>query len=72
MSVQDALRFIQEIGENDTLKDKIRGGKHTMALEDVVAIGRQAGFEFTSQELRTAFARDWAVRRLFYSAQARE
>lgn len=67
MSVKDALDFIQHVEKDGKLKDKIRKLGEYADLEEITKIGGEEGFGFTVEELRIAFARDWDVRRRFYS-----
>ena len=70
MSAQSALNFIQKIQKDERLKSTIRAMGPEIDLEDIVAIGAEAGFTFTAEEFRTAFAGDWIMRRFFYSARS--
>jgi predicted ribosomally synthesized peptide with nif11-like leader len=70
MSIQDAMKFIQRVGNDEKLKDKIRGLGDSDDLEDIKRIGVEEGFNFSIEELRIAFAKDWAIRRNFYSSKA--
>ena len=72
MSVQNALHFIQKVGQNQTLKEKIRAMGADADLEDIVKIGAETGLDFSVEELRAAFARDWSMRRYFYCGDAAE
>ncbi|MFQ5742653.1 MAG: Nif11-like leader peptide family natural product precursor [Acidobacteriota bacterium] len=67
MSVHDALRFIQQVGDDELLKEKLRALGPDVDLEEIVEAGAEAGFEFTAEELRTAFVKDWSMRRFYYS-----
>lgn len=69
MSLQEALSFIEAVGKSDDLRVRLRSLGPDPAPRRVVALGREAGFEFNEAELRDAFARDWAMRRAFYSAE---
>lgn len=69
MSVQQALRFIEAVGNDDALADRLRALGPDPDPDRVVTLGRRAGYEFTPEELRAAFARDWAMRRAFYSGR---
>jgi predicted ribosomally synthesized peptide with nif11-like leader len=72
MSLQDALNFIQKAGKDDSLKDRIRARGLDVELEEIVKIGTGIGFDFTAEELRTAFTKDWAMRRFFYGVKSDE
>ena len=66
MSVQAALKFIHRIRQDDALCERVRarGGKGD--LDQVAAIGAEAGFEFSVDELRQAFKHDWTMRWIRY------
>jgi len=70
MSVQNALHFIQKIGEEEGLKAKIRTAGTDADLEFMVNIGAETGLDFSSEEFRIAFIRDWSIRRYFYCSDA--
>lgn len=67
MSVQSALSFIQAVSEDVELQGRLRALGPDPSPDELVALGAEAGFEFSSSELRAAFARDWAMRRAFYA-----
>ena len=67
MSIHDAMAFIQKVAEERTLQQKIQALDDEGCLADIVKIGIEAGFEFSEEELRTAFANDWDARYTFYT-----
>lgn len=67
MSIRDALSFIQRVSKDPQLQDRTRALGRDAHLTHIVRLGAEAGFEFTVEELRTAFERDWAMRRLHYT-----
>ncbi len=67
MSVQNALYFIQKVGEDDRLKEKIRVMGSNVGLQDMVKMGAEMGLGFSVNELRIAFSKDWAMRYFFYA-----
>ena len=69
MSTQDAMKFIQEVGKDEKLKDKIRGLGDSADLEGLKSIGVEEGFNFSIEEFRIAFAKDWEMRKRFYSSK---
>ena len=69
MSTQDAMKFIQEVGKDEKLKDKIRGLGDSADLEGLKRIGVEEGFNFSIEEFRIAFAKDWEIRKRFYSSK---
>lgn len=73
MSVQAALRFIGQARQDDSLKKKVAALGHTAGLEDLLALGAEAGLAFTGEELQRAFRHDWAMRWARYGgAQAED
>jgi predicted ribosomally synthesized peptide with nif11-like leader len=69
MSVQAALRFIEKVGNDEALKDRIRALGSDADLEAIARIGAEAGHDFTADELQAAFKRDWATRWAFYGTR---
>jgi len=67
MSIQDAMAFIQKAAEEQELQQKIQSLGDRNSLVDIIAFGREAGFNFSAEELRSAFAKDWAARYALYS-----
>lgn len=70
MSIQDAMKFIEEVGKDKKLREKIRGLEGSADLEEVIRIGIDEGFNFSIEELRVAFAKDCEIRRKYYSSKA--
>jgi len=68
VSIQQALRFIEAVGNDPELEECLRALGPDPDPARVVALGREEGYEFNARELRAAFARDWAMRRAFYSS----
>lgn len=51
MSAANAIRFVQQIAQDGSLRARVEA---TRSPDDVVRIGREAGYDFTGEELRTA------------------
>ncbi len=68
MSVQQALRFIQQIRQDETLKEKLGALGVDVEIERVVDLAQSAGWLCTAEELRTAFKYDWTMRWFHFSA----
>jgi len=66
MSIQMAMKFIQSVGIDESLKEMIRASIQEADLERLVRIGREAGYRFSSDELREAYKYDWKARWAFY------
>lgn len=70
MSVKAAMCFIQTVESDDGLKDAIRAMGHDVSLEQIVELAAQQGLEFSVEDLRAAFAKDWEARWAYYSARS--
>jgi predicted ribosomally synthesized peptide with nif11-like leader len=68
VSVQSAFKFIQRLRGDQDLRDKFTALGPDGGLEPLLQLAREAGFEFSEDELRQAFKHDWAMRRLRRSA----
>jgi predicted ribosomally synthesized peptide with nif11-like leader len=66
MSVKMALEFIQQVRKDQALRQQLDALRYAADLQAVVRIGADAGFEFSDEELRTAFKHDWGMRWMFY------
>ncbi|MEH2459475.1 Nif11-like leader peptide family natural product precursor [Nostoc sp.] len=66
MSIQAASQFIQAVRQDENLKNQIRILGYPVSGEELVQIGRGAGFDYTEAELQTAFKQDWVMRSLRY------
>lgn len=64
MSAQAALDFIAAARERADLREAIRTRAPDRSLDELVRIGRGAGFSFSAAELRVAFRHDWVMRYL--------
>ncbi|MCF8049995.1 MAG: Nif11-like leader peptide family natural product precursor [Desulfobacterales bacterium] len=62
MSLNPALAFIQQVYRDPLLRSKLEKLKDPGDLQKIVAVGTQAGHDFTAEELRQAFAFDWGMR----------
>lgn len=67
MSMQAALQFIQQARTDEALQNQIEKDVLNTTLDDLVELGREAGFTVTPGELRAAFKHDWAMRWLRYN-----
>ena len=70
MSTSAAIRFIEALATDHALRERLRAQGLGIRLEDVATLAAEAGYEFTADELRHAFVRDWHMRRRFFSAAA--
>lgn len=70
MSTQAAFSFIRKVRiQDEALRDQVRALGQDAGLESVVQIGAEAGFNFTTEELRAAYKHDWAMRMIRYCPQ---
>jgi predicted ribosomally synthesized peptide with nif11-like leader len=69
MSMQAALKFIRHSRQDETLRAKIQALPVETDLENLTQIGVQDGFEFTVEELQTAFKYDWSLRWFHYKSK---
>jgi len=67
MSIQTALRFIQQLREDKYLKKRLLILNDCPSLESFVKLGAEVGLTFTLEELKTAHKHDWAMRWLLYN-----
>jgi predicted ribosomally synthesized peptide with nif11-like leader len=67
MSVQNALRFIAAVREDAELRSRIEQLGLTVTLDDLVALGAERKFTFTTEEMQQAYRYDWTMRRARYS-----
>jgi predicted ribosomally synthesized peptide with nif11-like leader len=70
MSLQTALKFIQRVRSDETLKRAIAGDGDESSLERVVQLAAAEGFTFTVEELRQAHKYDWGMRWARYRPKA--
>lgn len=62
MSVQTALRFIQQARHDKALRRELAAPGDAVTLEQIIQIAAAAGFSFTAEELQQAHKHDWAMR----------
>ena len=70
MSVQAALDFIRLTREDAPTRARVEALGPAVELPELVAIGRDAGLDFTPTELRAAHRQDWAFRRIRFGRPA--
>ena len=66
MSVKLALKFIQATREDEGLRDQLKMLGQVVDLKQLVQLGAQAGYDFTLQEMQSAFKHDWGMRWMYY------
>ncbi|HZQ05362.1 MAG TPA: Nif11-like leader peptide family natural product precursor [Anaerolineae bacterium] len=72
MSIKMALEFMQQVRTDQALRGQLQELGYAPTLEEIVNVAAQAGYEFTSEELRHAFKHDWGMRWMFYGAGAHD
>ena len=66
MSIKAAIEFIQATRFDENLLARLRGLGQPVSGEELVQVGKEAGFYYTEEELQTAFKHDWVMRSLRY------
>jgi predicted ribosomally synthesized peptide with nif11-like leader len=61
------MRFLRAAREDQALAARLRALDPEDGLPGVVDVAAEAGFEFAADDLRTAHAYDWALRRMAYA-----
>jgi len=68
MSVQTALQFIQQLRNDEGLKNRLLARNSRPDLESFVTLGAKIGFVFTVEDLKAAHKHDWGMRWLLYNS----
>jgi hypothetical protein len=68
MSVQTALQFIQELRDDEGLKNRLLARNSSPDLESFVKLGAEIGLVFTVEDLKAAHKHDWGMRWLLYNS----
>lgn len=66
MSLKAAFQFIKAVRECQDLQASLQNLGQAVSGEELVQLGKEAGFDYTESELQTAFKHDWAMRSLRY------
>lgn len=66
MSVKMALEFIRQGRADESLRRQLQMLGLAPSLEDVLQVARQAGYDLTIEEMRTAFKHDWGMRWMYF------
>lgn len=69
MSIRDALEFIQLAYRDENVRASIAELDPQDDLNEIVTLANDLGLVFSADELRTAFATDWNMRRFFYNTE---
>lgn len=64
--VATALRFLAAVRTDPLLGQALSALAPEAGLEPVIELAAQSGFQFSREDLRVAFAHDWAFRRARY------
>jgi len=69
MSVKNALKFIQLFGDDPRLKKDLQDLGPAAEISDIIALGAREGLDFSPEEFRAAFSRDWQMRRVYFTGE---
>lgn len=69
LSELQALKFIDRIGRDDSLRQRLAELGPNAKLKKVVSLAGENGFVFTEEQLRLAFAKEWKIRKLLIHAK---
>jgi hypothetical protein len=67
MSLKDAFDFIRKVETDKRLAEMMKALGTLDTLDSVVDLGAKEKLIFSKDELRLAFARDWAMRAFHYT-----
>lgn len=70
MTAPDALRFLQCVREDASLRVRIASSPDDVTLDGLVALGASLGWHFDAANLTQAFRDDWTMRRMFFETRA--
>jgi hypothetical protein len=62
MSLQDAMLFLRDARDDDGLRALLKQRRLTLDLPALVALGVERGWQFSEDDLRSAFGLDWKLR----------
>lgn len=62
MSLQDAMLFLRDARDDDSLPALLEQRRMTLDLPALVELGAGRGWQFSEDELRSAFGLDWKLR----------
>ena len=66
MSVNDAMRFIARVRNDENLQTELRELGIDPDLSEVAALGARLGLNFSIAELRSAFGYEWTMRSIHH------
>jgi len=69
MSLQAALAFVGSVRRDEALRARVEELDDVVTEEHLVSVGRDAGYDFTAEELQRAHALDWRMRWARYAAR---
>jgi predicted ribosomally synthesized peptide with nif11-like leader len=70
MAMSQALSFITAMRERADLAARVEALGREASIDDVVAIGAGAGYEFSADELRAAHKLEWSMRAVRFKDRA--
>lgn len=65
-----AMRFLQQLRQDEALRERLRVGQDDCSHTDLVALGAACGYRFDTAALAAAFRHDWMLRRMHYQRPA--
>jgi predicted ribosomally synthesized peptide with nif11-like leader len=68
MAMQAALDFLRAARADEQIQRALAQTEDDPSADALVRIARQAGFDFTTEELDRAHTLDWRLRRARYAA----
>jgi hypothetical protein len=66
MSVNDAMRFIARVRNDENLQTELRELGIDPDLSEVAALGARLGLTFSIAELRSAYGYEWTMRSIHH------
>lgn len=69
MSIQTALQFLQYTRQDEKIKSEIISSGPALTMEDLIKIGSNNHFHFSSKDIQNAFNYDWKMRWMRYQAE---
>ena len=69
MSLQAAVAFVGSVRRDEALRARVEELDDVVTEEHLVSVGRDAGYDFTAEELQRAHALDWCMRWARYAAR---
>lgn len=62
MSEEQALRFLQAVREDPSVRELVKNRQDELTQNDLIAIGAELGWCFDANDLAQAFRHEWTIR----------